>query len=97
MTLQSVFIFVGLCIALSLAAHWFVRRYWLAVLISITACSLANILQEIYLHDFQITPSDAFGWIPLLFVLGALFTLPVAALIGIPFYAIRRRRRLNSV
>lgn len=96
MTLQSILIFVGLNIAFSFAAHWFVRRYWLAILISITACSFANIVHETFLHDFQVRPADVAFWIPMLFVQGLLFALPLAALVGIPFYVIRRRRHSNA-
>jgi hypothetical protein len=96
MTLQDILIFVALIIALSLAAHWFVRRYRLAVLISITACSLVNIVHEAYLHDFQIRPADVVFWIPMLFFQGMSFALPLAALVGIPFYVIRRRRHTNA-
>jgi hypothetical protein len=96
MTLQSILIFIGLSTALSIAAHWFVRRYWWAVLISIAACSLANVVHEVFLHAFQIRPADAFFWIPMLFVHGALFALPVATLVGIPFYVIRRHRHSNA-
>jgi hypothetical protein len=96
MTLQSVLIFFGVTLALSLAAHWFVRRYWLAALISIVAASLANIVHEAFRHDFQIRPADLAFWIPMEGVQGMLFALPVAALVGIPFYVIRRRRQSNA-
>lgn len=96
MTLQSVLIFLGITLALSLTAHWFVRRYWLALLISITAASLVNVVHEAFLHDFQIRPADAVFWIPMEFVLGILFALPVAASVGILFYVIRRRRQSNA-
>ncbi len=96
MTLQGILIFVGLSIALSLAAHWLLRRYWLAVLISITACSLVNIVHEAGLHDFQIRPADVAFWIPMSFFQGMLIALPIAALVGIPFYVIRRRRQTNA-
>jgi hypothetical protein len=92
MTLQSVLIFFGITLALSLAAHWFVRRYWLAVLISITAASLANIVHEAFLHR----PADIAFWIPMEFIQGIVFALPVAAVVGIPFYVIRRRRHSNA-
>ena|SRR5688572_22719380 len=96
MTLQSVLIFLGLTLTLSLAAHWFVRRYWLAVFISVTAASLANIIHEAFLHDFQIRPADVAFWIPMKFFQGMVFALPVAAVVGIPFYVIRRRRHSNA-
>ena len=96
MTLQSVLIFLGITLALSLAAHWFVRRYWLAVLISITAASLVNIVHEGFLHDFQIRPADIAFWIPMEFFQGMVFALPVAAVVGIPFYVLRRRRHSNA-
>ena len=96
MTLQSVLIFLGLTLALSLAAHWFVRRYWLAVLISITAASVANIIHEAFLHDFQVRPADVAFWIPMEIFQGMVFALPVAAVVGIPFYVIRRRKHSNA-
>ena|SRR2546423_1691308 len=96
MTLQSVLIFLGLTLALSLAAHWFVRRYCLAMLVSVAAASVANIIHEAFLHDFQIRPADITFWIPLELFQGMLFALPVAALVGIPFYVIRRRKHSNA-
>jgi hypothetical protein len=96
MSLQNMLIYIVLTVALSIVAHWFVRRYWWAVVISITACSLANIVHEAFLHDFQIRPVDALFWIPLMFVEGMLFALPVAALVGIPYYVIRRRIHRKS-
>jgi hypothetical protein len=96
MTLQSVLIFFGLTLALSVAAHWFVRRYWWAVLITIGAASLANVVHEAFRHDFQIRPADAAFWIPMEFVYGMLLAFPVAAVVGIPFYVIRRRRHSNA-
>ena len=86
-----------LALALSLAAHWFVRRYWLAVLISVTAAILANIIHEAFLHDFQLSPADFAFWIPLEFFQGIVFALPVAAVVGIPFHVIRRRRGSPAV
>lgn len=96
MTLQSVLIFSGLTLALSIAAHWFVRRYWWAVLISIAACPLANIAHEAFLHNFQVRPADVVFWIPMLFGEGMLLAFPVAALVGIPFYVIRRKKQSNA-
>ena len=81
---------------LSITAHWLVRRYWLAVLISVMAAALANIVHEAFLHDFQVRPADVVFWIPKEFFQGMLFALPVAALVGIPFYVIRRRRQSNA-
>ena len=81
---------------LALAVHWLLRRCWLAVLISITAASLANIIHEAFLHDFQVRPSDLAFWIPMEFFQSMVFALPVAAVIGIPFYVIRRRRHSNA-
>jgi hypothetical protein len=95
MTFQSVLIFLGLTLALSLAAHWVVRRYWLAVLISVAAASVANIIHEAFLQDFQVRPADIAFWIPMEFFQGMVFALPVAAVVGIPFYVIRRRRHSN--
>src|SRR5687767_13396228 len=96
MTLQSVLIFLGFTLALSLATHWYVRRYWLAVLLSITAASIGNIIHEAFLHDFQVRPVDVAFWIPLEFFEGMVFALPVAAVVGIPFYVIHRRRHSNG-
>ena len=96
MTLQSVLIFLGATLVLSLAVHWFMRRYWLAVLISVTAASLANIIHEAFLHDFQVRPADIAFWIPMEFLQSMVFALPVAAVVGFPFYVLRRRRHTNA-
>jgi len=96
MTLQSILIFFALTLALSITAHWFMRRYWLAVLISVTAASVGNIIHEAFVHDFQVRPADVAFWIPMLLVQGMLFAWPLAALVGIPFHVIRRRRHSNA-
>jgi hypothetical protein len=96
MTLQSILIFLALAFALSLVAHWFVHRYWWAVLGSVTTASLANIVHEAFRHDFQIRPADVAFWIPMEFVQGMLFAFPIAALVGVPFYVIRRRKQSKA-
>src|SRR5262245_18806791 len=96
MELHGILTFIGLTLALSVAAHWLVRRYWLAILVTITAASLANIVHEAFRHDFQIRPADVVFWIPMDFFLVMLFALPVATLVGIPFYVIRRRKQSNA-
>ena len=96
MTLQGILIFVGLSTVLSFAAHWFARRFWRAVLVSIAACAFVNIVHQVFLHDFQIRPADVAFWMPIEFFQGMLFALPVAMLLGIPFYVIRRRRHSNA-
>jgi hypothetical protein len=96
MTLQSVLIFCGLTLALSVAAHWVVRRYWWAVLVSVTAASITNLIHEAFRHDFQVRPADIAFWIPMEFVYCMLFASPVAVVVGIPFYVIRRRKHSNA-
>ena len=91
MTLGNLLIFSAVAVVLSVAGHWFVRRYWWAVLVSVSAASLANVIHEGFLHGFQIRPADVAFWIPMELFYGMLFALPVAALTGIPFYVIRRR------
>jgi len=96
MTLPSVLIFSGVTLSLSIAEHWFVRRYCWAVLVSSTAGSLANIVHEASLHDFHVRPADAAFWIPMLFIEGMLLAFPVAALVGIPFYVIYRKKQSKA-
>jgi hypothetical protein len=95
MTLQSAIIFFCLTLVLSIVTHCFVRHYVPAVLISTATASLANIIHEAFLHDFQVRPVDLIYWIPMEFALGMLLALPVAALVGISFYFLRGRRKLN--
>lgn len=93
LTLQSVLIFSGPALALSATVHGFVRRYGWAVLTS----AIANLVHEAFLHDFQVRPADVFFLIPMLFFRGMLLALPVAALVGLPFYVIRRRIQSNAI
>lgn len=97
MTLQSAFIVSLLALVLSIAAHWFVRRYWWAVLIGTAACSLVNIVHEAFRHDFQVRPADVLFWIPMLFVEGMVLAFSIAALVGIPFYVFRRKKQSNAI
>jgi hypothetical protein len=96
MTLHDFLLFSAIASAVAIVAHWFVRGYWLAVLLSAVASSLINIGHELFTHDFAVRPSDAVFWLPMLLVMGIVFALPVVAIIGIPFYVIRRRRQSNA-
>jgi len=95
MTLHDFLIFSAVASGIALVMHWFVRRYWLAVLLSALGASFINIGHELVKHDFAVRPSDAAFWVPMLLVMGIVVALPVAAIIGIPFYVIRRRSQSN--
>ena len=95
MTLHDFLMFTAVASAVAVVTHWFVRRYWLAVLLSALASSLTNIGHEVFTHDFAVRPSDAVLWLPLLLVMGIVVALPVVAIIGVPFYVIRRKRQFN--
>ena len=96
MTLHDFLMFSVIAAAVAFVAHWFIRRYWLALLLSALASSLINIGHELFIHDFAVRPSDAVFWLPMLLVIGMVVALPVVAIIGIPFYVIRRRRHSNA-
>src|SRR5688572_5787869 len=96
MTVQNVLIFATLALTLSIATHCFVRRYWWAILISSATASLANIVHEAFRHDFQARPADVVFWIPVLFLEGMLLAFPAAALVGIPFYVVHRKKHSNT-
>jgi hypothetical protein len=96
MTLSDFLIFSAVAAVLAAVAHFFVRRYWLALLVSAPASSLVNIAHELYTHDFRVRPSDALFWLPMLFVEGIIVALPAVAIVGISFYVIRRRKQANA-
>ena len=96
MTLHDFLLFSAVAGVVAALTHWFVRRYWLAVLVSAPVCSLVNIAHEVVTHDFAVRPSDAFFWLPMLFLEGIIVALPAVAIVGIPFYVIRRRRQTNA-
>lgn len=95
MTLQDFLMFSAVASAVSAVAHWFVRRYWLAVAMSALGASVINIADEFVKRDFAVRPSDAAFWIPMFLMMGIVVALPVVAIIGIPFYVIRRRKQSN--
>ena len=96
MALPSVLIFSGLTLSLSIAAHWFGRRYCRAVLASGAAGLLAKAVHEAFLRDFRVRPADAAFGFQCWSSRAMLFAFPVAALVGIPFYVIRRKNQSKA-
>lgn len=99
MTLQDFLIFSGLAMCVAAIAHAFVRRYWLAVLLSLIVASAVNIVHEAYVHHATIRGGDII-YLPYLLFLGMIAAFPSATLVGIPFVLvrslIRRRRQSNA-
>jgi hypothetical protein len=96
MTLHDFLLFSTAAVVVAVVTHWFVQRFWWAVLVSALVSSLVNIAHELVAHDFAVRPSDAVLWLPMLLVEGMIVALPVVAVIGVPFYVVRRRRHSNA-
>ena len=96
MTLMDFLAFSGATAVVGLIANLLLRRFWVALLVSVSVASLLNVAYEAFRHEFAIRPADAFFWIPMQFVAGVIAALPAAILVGLGFYLIRRRRRTNA-
>jgi hypothetical protein len=96
MMLPDILAFGAATAVVALVVHFFVRRYWLAVLISAPVSSLVNLVHEVIAHGFAVRPSDVALWLPGLFIVGVGVSLPIVAIIGIPFYVIRRRKQTKT-
>ena len=90
--IQGFLIYALAVAALSVAAHVFIRKFWITCVALAFGCSILKIAHEAVGHDFNIRPSDLAFWIPVEFVYGVLMAFPVALLVGLPFHLIRRRR-----
>jgi len=88
--------FSAISAAAGLVAHGVVRHYWVAVVIGATGASIVNIVHEASKIGVAVRPVDLFFWIPMLLVMGIAGAFPVAAIAGIPFHLIRRRKRKVS-
>jgi hypothetical protein len=95
MTLSAFMMFSAVAAVVAVVLNFFVRRYWVAVLLSAGISSLVNVVHEIIVHDLTVRPSDAFFWLPMLFVMGIMAALPAVTIIGILFYVIRQRERVR--
>ena len=71
--------------------HWFARRYWFACLWStLIACTL-SVLGFILVWLSSDLPWAKLDWLPIVFALNARVAFPVSALLGLPYYFLRRR------
>ncbi|MDC0936727.1 hypothetical protein OAS39_10610 [Pirellulales bacterium] len=77
-----------LCFAavVSLVMHIGVRQYIIACVAIVVVSSLANMLHEAWLVDFDVN----IGWAPFMFVAGVLLASPIACIVGLPFVYLRR-------
>lgn len=66
--------------------HAFCRHYALCTFGGSALCSILNLVHEAWLVNWQVNV----GWGPPMFVVGTLLALPVCALAGIPWLALRR-------
>lgn len=89
--------FALLACVIAATAHGMIRRYRFAVLVGAASMSLVNLGHELTRQNFTVRPADLAFWIPMLFLMGFLVTVPVTVLVGIPFQIVRRKRRSQSV
>lgn len=67
--------------------HLLIRRWLVACPIGAIVCSLANMLHEAWLVNFEVN----IAWAPFMFVVGCVLAAPVFAVVGMPFLWLRRR------
>lgn len=75
MTLHDFLLFSGVATGVAVLAHAFVRRYWPAVLFSLIAASLINIVHEAYVHHATIRGGDII-YLPFLLLFGMIAAFP---------------------
>ena len=97
MDTAAIITFFCIAAALSLLAHWRIKRFWLAVVVGATSASAFNLLHELMIAPAEIRPSDAAFWLPMIFGLGMAFALPISVVLGLPFAMKRRRQLINAV
>jgi hypothetical protein len=90
---NGLLVYVVLVAVLAVIAHWFSRRFWVNCFAVAAFCSVVNLGHEVVASGFRIRPSDVAFWLPMILVYGAAVALAIAALVGLPFVAIRRRKR----
>lgn len=80
------FLFVAL---VGVAVHAIGREYPACTVGTAVISSIFNLIHEAALAQWEVNP----GWALPLFFVGLLYALPVSALVGLPFLALRRLRR----
>ena len=84
-------VLIGISVSAALLAHWLIRRY---VLASLCATVIASI-------GFQFAAYLHLGYLDPFFIIalatGAAVAFAVAALVGVPFVRIRRKRKDDHV
>src|SRR4029434_5357844 len=92
------FLFWPLAAAVVVApiVHWFVRRFWFACLWSaLIACSLSVFGSFLVWLSSELTWAKLV-WLPMVFAQNASIAFPVSALLGLPYYFLRRRHHDNA-
>jgi hypothetical protein len=67
------------------AFHALSRRYLACTLGGAALCSVGNLVHEAWLADWQIN----IGWGPPMFMVGLFLAMPVCAVAGLPWLALR--------
>ena len=62
--------------AVAVVVHWFVRRFWLAVLVGVFVSSCINMAHGLVTHDLAVRPPDAAFWLPMWGTHGMVMTFP---------------------
>jgi hypothetical protein len=76
--------------------HCFVRRFWFACLWSVAiACTLSTVASLLVWFSSDL-PWAKLVWLPRIFAENASVALPVSALVGLPYYLLRRRHHDNA-
>jgi hypothetical protein len=81
--------FLLLALIVGAVLHALNRRYVLCTFGSAALCSMLNLVHEAWVANWQVN----LGWGPPMFVIGALLALPICAVAGIPWLALRRWRK----
>jgi len=73
-------------------SHAIIRSYAACIFGVAALCSILNLLHEAWTANWQVN----IGWGPPMFIVGFAMALPVCALVGFPWLALRRWRSRNA-
>lgn len=89
---MKVLAFVLIVLVVCGIVHFMIRRFWLGVIIGTTIGGGIELLSEILsAPSMTIRPVDVLFWGPFVALQGAVFSFPMAVIVGAVFYLGRRR------
>ncbi|MBI3415204.1 MAG: hypothetical protein HY043_07775 [Verrucomicrobia bacterium] len=89
--------FVFIIIAFSVGVNFVVKRLPNSLAVVCIAGGFLNVAHEFVNGSGSVRPADLFFWIPMIAALGALVSLPIGLVVGIPFYFFRKSAKRTKV